>query len=271
MPIQQPSNQIKLTNVSIVRQKKGKKRFELACYKNKVMEYRTGVESDLDEVLQIHQIFTNVSKGQVAPHADIQKAYPGKSQDEIILEILKKGELQVGEKERGAEIERKEKEVINIVVQRCVEPKSKRVYTPTMIEKALNELRENPKFQTAKSGDENNKDFPTWHGVSTSKNAKALALEAIKALVYHQPIAIARAQMKVRIFLPAEYQKKLKDRVKEELGEGLKTEDISGKGDWECEAIVDPGVYRTLSELFTSETKGRGRVEVLDTSVVHES
>lgn len=35
-----PSNQIKLTNVSVVRLKKGGKRFELACYKNKLIDYR---------------------------------------------------------------------------------------------------------------------------------------------------------------------------------------------------------------------------------------
>lgn len=38
-----PINQVKLTNVSVVRLKKGGKRFELACYRNKVQEYRNKV------------------------------------------------------------------------------------------------------------------------------------------------------------------------------------------------------------------------------------
>lgn len=38
-----PVNQVKLTNVSIVRLKKGGKRFELACYPNKVIEWRNKV------------------------------------------------------------------------------------------------------------------------------------------------------------------------------------------------------------------------------------
>jgi hypothetical protein len=33
----------RLTNVSIVRMKKGGKRFEIACYKNKVSEFRSKV------------------------------------------------------------------------------------------------------------------------------------------------------------------------------------------------------------------------------------
>jgi ribosome maturation protein SDO1 len=43
MSIFTPTNQKKLTNVSLVRLKKGGKRFEIACYKNKVMEWRQGV------------------------------------------------------------------------------------------------------------------------------------------------------------------------------------------------------------------------------------
>lgn len=60
-----PTNQIRLTNVAVVRLKKGGKRFEIACYKNKVVSWRNQVEKDLDEVLQMHVVYTNVSKGQV--------------------------------------------------------------------------------------------------------------------------------------------------------------------------------------------------------------
>lgn len=38
-----PLNQVKLTNVSLVRYKKHGKRFEIACYKNKVLDYRNKV------------------------------------------------------------------------------------------------------------------------------------------------------------------------------------------------------------------------------------
>merc|ERR1712000_744013 len=141
MPINQPSNQIKLTNVSLVRLKKAKKRFEIACYKNKVLEWRSGIETDLDNVLQIPNVFLNVSKGQTAPNEDLEKAFgKGKTRDEIVLDILKKGELQVGEKERAAQLERVHNEVVGIVASKLVDPKTKRVYTTGMIEKALEML-----------------------------------------------------------------------------------------------------------------------------------
>ena len=63
--INTPTNQKLLTNVAVVRAKKNGKRFEIACYKNKVLSWRQGVEKDIDEVLQSHTVFLNVSKGQV--------------------------------------------------------------------------------------------------------------------------------------------------------------------------------------------------------------
>jgi ribosome maturation protein SDO1 len=142
MPINQPSNQIKLTNVSMVRLKKGKKRFEIACYKNTVQSYRAGHETDLDNVLQIPNVFLNVSKGEVAPNDDLVKAFgKGVSRDEIVMQILMKGELQVGEKERQQELERVHREVVEIVAGRLVDPKTKRVYTTGMVEKALEQLQ----------------------------------------------------------------------------------------------------------------------------------
>ncbi|EPS45441.1 hypothetical protein H072_612 [Dactylellina haptotyla CBS 200.50] len=283
--VNQPSGQIKLTNVSIVRMRKAKKRFELACYKNKVLEWRNGVEKDIDEVLQIHQVFLNTSKGAVAPTADLQKAWPGKSQEEIILEILAKGELQVGDKERGQQLEMLQKEVIQIVTEKCVDPGSGRVYTPGMIEKALeglmgrnqNSSNGEGSSSAAVAADENGdkgkekakepeKEAPRWTGVVTTKSAKSQALEAIKALLYYQPIPIARARMKLRIFLPSAVAKKIKPSVTD-MCDNVLDEDFGSDG-WNAEVICEPGMYRQISDLVGKEAKGRGRVDVLDTAVV---
>lgn len=224
----QPSNQIRLTNVSLVRLKKGKKRFEIACYKNKVLEWRSRTEKDLDNVLQIPSVFLNVSKGQTAPGAELAKAF-GKdmSVDDVVLEILNKGELQVGEKERHAELDRMHAEVIDIVAGKVVDPKTKRVYTAGMIEKALDILSQQGAQShgkdidsksasgtatpgtPARSGESadgahgKDKAQVVWKGVSTTKSAKSQALEAMKALIAYQPIPVQRARMRIRVTCPA--------------------------------------------------------------------
>ena len=48
--IKAPTNQKRHTNVAIVRLKTHGKRFELACYKNKVQSWRDGTEKDIGEV-----------------------------------------------------------------------------------------------------------------------------------------------------------------------------------------------------------------------------
>ena len=51
------------------------------------------MEKDLGEVLQIRQIFTNVSKGQFAKKEDVIKAFELEDMDKVIEFILKKGIL----------------------------------------------------------------------------------------------------------------------------------------------------------------------------------
>lgn len=79
----------------MVRLKKGGTRFEIACYKNKVGDWRSGVEKELDEVLQTTTVFLNVGKGTVAKEKELQAAFGTTDQEKICLEILARGELQV--------------------------------------------------------------------------------------------------------------------------------------------------------------------------------
>ena len=291
-----------------MRLKKGKKRFEIACYKNKVLEYRSGIETDLDNVLQIPNVFLSVSKGQTAPTQDLAKAFgPKTSVDDIIQEILRKGEMQVGEKERHAQAERIHHEVIDIVAGKLVDPRSKRVYTAGMIEKALEQLssqgtqnkQEDHKKASegaapATEGEEGKpkkKDLPTWTGVVTTKSAKSQALEAMKALIAWQPIPVSRARMRLRVTCPSSILKQgvkapkketqedgdaegekatgtVKDRILSYI-EQVETQDTEGQ-DWEVVGFVEPGAFKGLGEFIGAETKGRGRVEVLDMAVMHE-
>ncbi|RMZ79035.1 hypothetical protein DV737_g3570, partial [Chaetothyriales sp. CBS 132003] len=348
--IQQPANQIKLTNVSLVRYKKGKKRFELACYKNKLLEYRSGTETDLDNVLQIPTIFLNASKGETAPNAELIKAWPlpdsgskkgkNKHQDEegsekswkdaIIEEILKKGEIQVNANERKELLDRMEREIVDEVAQRLVDPQTKRVYTPGMIKKGLDVLSKQGGHapqqdslphrlgklnlgEAAKkgqptpngsseasglatpaadddpvSGGEKGKarksDMPMWTGVVTTKSVKIQALDAIRALIAWQPIPVMRARMRLRITCPTSIAKQTPtskdgadgaDQAKTTIRERILSfvEQVEGQDvqddEWEVIGFVEPGAFKGLGEFCSAETKGRGRVEVLDAAVTH--
>uniref|UniRef100_A0A914HEM2 Ribosome maturation protein SBDS n=1 Tax=Globodera rostochiensis TaxID=31243 RepID=A0A914HEM2_GLORO len=118
--IKTPTNQKLLTNVAVVRMKKCGKRYEVACYKNKVLNWRNKMEKDIDEL---------------AKRDDLQAAFGTEDQ----LEICKMGDLQVSDKERQVTSESSIKEVANLITNMCVNPETQRPYSLATIEKALHD------------------------------------------------------------------------------------------------------------------------------------
>jgi len=240
MRVNQPSNQIKLTNVSVVRLKKGGKRFEIACYKNKVQEWRNGVESNIDDVLQISNIFVNVSKGEVAKANDLEKAFRTSSTNDNVKEILKKGEVQVGEKEREHDIASLRKELATLVAEKCVDPSTQLPYPVGMIEKAMTEA---------------------GYSVKTNKTAKSQVSECIKLLQTSSNLPIQRARMRVRVTVPTNDGKQLREQILEGA-EQVEDEEM-GQTEWKVVMLIDPGQFRVINELLQKESKGKGKLETL--------
>ncbi|KAF8820256.1 rRna metabolism protein, SBDS family protein [Cardiosporidium cionae] len=178
MSIFQPINQVRLTNVAVVRLKSYGYRFEVACYKNKVVNWRSGIETDLDEVLQSHTIFHNVSKGEYAKKETLMKVFKTTNATDICKRILDKGELQVSEKEREAALESIFRDVATLITEFAVNPQTGMPLSRSMIEVAMRELGCNLRL-----------DEP----------AKKQALKVMEILQRHLPNQIARAFMRLRI------------------------------------------------------------------------
>ena len=175
-----PSNQQRHTNVAVVRTTKKGMRFEIACYRNKVLSWRSKAEVDLGEVLQVDSVFTNVGKGQLASKKDLIKAFGTAELEVVIKELLDHGEMQVSEKERDALMESMFRDVAAIVVDKAVNPENNRPYTISMIQTAMKEIH---------------------YSVHTNKGAKSQALDVIRKLKTVMPIA--RAKMRVKVSCPA--------------------------------------------------------------------
>jgi len=243
MSIFTPVNQIKLTNVVIVRLKRAGKRFELACYPNKVLSWRDGIEKDLDEVLQIPTIFVNVSKGVLARKEELSAAFgKEKTEKEIIAMILQKGELQVSEKERQIMNEKLFRDIATVVAEKCVDPETKRPLTVGLVERAMKDIH---------------------YSIQPSKNAKQQALVVIRLL--KDKIPIERAEMRLKLSMPAKEGKKLKEQL-QQLVSKIESEESDEQG-YKAVCLIDPGKFRSVDELL----KNIGTVEVLSLSVQEQS
>ncbi|KAF6014881.1 hypothetical protein HII12_001299 [Brettanomyces bruxellensis] len=138
-----------------------------------------------------------------------------------------------------------QKEVLNIISTKCVNPKTKKRYPPTMIEKALKELKYN---------------------MTNARNAKTKALEAIRLLVEKQIIPISRAQMKLRIMVKNKKFMKGEKDVTPMLGTIQSKDNI--EGDLEIVCLIEPECYKELIEMIK---KMDGSVEVIDMAVIDDS
>lgn len=178
--ITQPVNQVRLTNVAIVRMNRHGKRFEVACYRNKILNYRQGIETDLSEVLQTDRVFTNVSKGLFASSKDLQSAFDTTDEEKVCRLILAKGTVQVSDMERNATLENTAREVANMVATKCVNPLSERPYTTNQIRDAMKKAE----FSVQ----------PT-----STRSVKQQFLDCVKAIKDKGILEIQRAKMELAI------------------------------------------------------------------------
>ncbi|KDD72604.1 hypothetical protein H632_c3135p0, partial [Helicosporidium sp. ATCC 50920] len=180
MSLFQPVGQKRLTNIAVVRMKRHGKRFEVACYKNKVLNWRNSIEKDLDEVLQSTEVYSNVSRGIFAAREDLQTAFGTTDTEAVAKLILAQGELQVSERERRVESESTFRAVASVLADKCVDPRTQRPFTPAVLERALRDVH---------------------FSVDPHRPAKAQAVEVLPLLAARFPIQ--RARMRLRAELPA--------------------------------------------------------------------
>ena len=224
--INQPINQVRLTNVAVVRMNRGGKRFEIACYRNKVVDYRQGLETDLSEVLQTDRVFTNVSKGEFAKAKDLQKVFGTKDEEEITRMILSKGQVQVSDKERSQQLDKTNAQIAEWISNNCVHPSTDRPYTISQIRHAMQQAN---------------------FSVHPTKPLKRQYLDCVKLL--QNAIPIQRAKMELMLLIPdteesvALVENAMKEhQVEWTLGTGKEATKRNYK------LVVDPSFYRVLNE-----------------------
>jgi len=234
----QPVGQKRLTNVAVVRLRKGGQRFEIACFPNKVLSWRTRVEKDLDEVLQSHTVYSNVSKGVLAKSKDLTKTFGTDDLTKICIEILEKGELQVSGKEREAQLSSQFRDIATIVMEKTINPETRRPYTMTMIERLMHEIH---------------------FAVDPNLTSKEQALRVIKKLIEHFPIK--RAPLTVRFTAPKSNLSGLMEKLDEWNAIVISKDESGNQSSLVCE--IEPSILHSCEERLKDV---QGRVEVLSVS-----
>lgn len=144
-----------------------------------------GSEEDISDVLQIDNIFTNVSKGLVANKLELGNSFPGQSRDEIIKTILSRGEVQMAELERGVASESIVKDIANIIAEKTLNTKNFTRFPVTVIIKAMETIH---------------------YAVKADETAKKQALVVIKLLTKVLPMR--RIRMRIALAYLSTHEEK---------------------------------------------------------------
>jgi ribosome maturation protein SDO1 len=252
--ITQPVNQVRLTNVAVVRLARHGHRFEVACYRNKIVNYRQGTETDLSEVLQTTTVFTNVSKGQFAKSSLLQECFGTSDEEEVCRFILEKGEVQISDQERAVQLESMLREVASMVSEKCINPVNRRQYTMAQIREAMKSA---------------------GFMVHPTKNVKQQFLDCVRLLQEKEVLNIERAKMLlVIVLMPLDEDDNFANRrnaaVKLLTEAGVASAHIKHATEENRLTFqADPSLYRKL-ESIAKDSSVKGRVEIIQQCVTEE-
>ncbi|GMH71571.1 hypothetical protein TL16_g05688 [Triparma laevis f. inornata] len=219
-----PNPQKPLTNVTICRLKTHGKQFELACYPSKVVNFREGIESDLDEVLQIENVFTNVQKGVVSPKADLEMAFGTTEVLEVCRVVLKRGVLQQSNLERELTTNRNLNAILDMLMSKCVNPRSNRPYPESTLREAVKQTGYNVNSQ--------------------EKVPKVMFLDVMKLFRERDILEIERAKMLIKIgWISGENPKASLSSLN--VGGII----VSKETEKEMLILIPPALYRSIQDM----------------------
>ena len=234
--IKQPLGQKILSNVSFVKLNRRNKHFEIAVFPNKVTSWRNGLETDIDNVVQSHSIFTNVDQGMLAKQSVVLETLNVKTMDEALKIILDEGQITLAEKERNIVISNLTKDIASIVASQCVNTNTQRPLTTTMVERAMKSVGFN---------------------VKPNKAPKAQAIKLIRFL-QEKKYPITRARIRLKFII--------KNALSEKMISMLPiVESVEPKDDMTIViAQVDPGNLRPLARDLAAEFGTNIGIDILE-------
>ena len=215
MRVSQPVGQKRHTNIAVVSVRKkveGKDyKFEIACYPNKVLNQREGLETNMDQVLQTETVFTNVSRGDIATNEDLITVFGTTNHLKVCKEIIKEGHLQVSNLEREHIAESKSRDVLTLVSQMTMDAVTGFPLTVTQIQAALDDIHFRISSKSSMRGSRSTKQR------DEEEETKMIARECVKGLETDLPHRISRVNMILRL-----------------VGKDITTTEIEEQADHKC-------------------------------------
>jgi ribosome maturation protein SDO1 len=223
---------------TVARLTKDNEHFEILVKPEKALDYRTGKNSRITEVLVAETIFADANKGTKVSEEQMRKAFETTDPLKIADAILKKGVLQLTTEQRRKMTEDKRKQIIDFISRQAVDPKTNLPHPPLRIENAMEQIR-----------------YP----IDPHKPMEEQARDIVKLLRPILPLKIEQISLGVRI--PAEYSARAYGSIKN-FGT-IKQEEWRADGSWYGILEMPAGVYASFLNKLGEITKGSGEAKII--------
>ena len=132
---------VNVDDAIIAKLKKGENVFEILVDCEKALEFRSGKEIDIDDVLATNDIFRDVKNGEHA--SNLMKSFKTEDKKEIAKIIIREGEIQLTSEYKKKLRDEKRKQIVNNIHRNAVDPNTGLPHPPQRIEMVLEEAKIN--------------------------------------------------------------------------------------------------------------------------------
>ena len=115
--------------------------FEIILEENTVSDFKRGVKTDILAHMPSEEIFFDARKGEHASTDIMKKAFGTENVQDIALQIINKGQVQLTTEQRRQMIEEKRKQIISTIAREAMNPQTKTPHPPQRIENAIAEAK----------------------------------------------------------------------------------------------------------------------------------
>jgi ribosome maturation protein SDO1 len=229
---------VDLGDAVLARLEKQGKRFEIIVDPKLAWRFKQGEQIELSDVLRGDTIFEDALRSKKSPVEDLEAVFETTDEIEIARIILMEGSLQLTTEQRREMVEKRLRQVIDIIVRNCINPKTGLPHPPARIENAIEEAKVI---------------------VDSTRSAEEQVRDVVKAL---QPILPIRMEIQqIAIKIDADFAAKAYGVV--ERFATVTKDEWQKDGSWIAIVEVPGGLRGDLIDALNTLTRGRAEIKIL--------
>ena len=214
------------------------KRFEIIVDPKLAWQFKQGEQIDLREILRGETVFEDALRSKKATIEALEEVFGTTDELEIANQILMKGSLQLTTDQRREMVEKRRRQIIDICVRNCINPKTGLPHPPARIEAAMEEAKVI---------------------IDSTRTAEEQVRDVIKAI---QPIIPIRMEIQqIAIKVPADLAPKAYGAV--ERYATIAKDEWQKDGSWIAIIEVPGGLRGELIDSLNALTRGRAEIKLL--------